>query len=52
MSDPQFIEEGKIMHADLSPSTGEQVTGIVKEALSFPPEIVDVLKDALRQPAQ
>jgi hypothetical protein len=51
MSDPQFLAESQQMHADISPSTGEQLSATVKEALAFPPEIVALLKDALRQPS-
>ena len=50
MKDPQFMSEATRMHADLSPSTGEQLEAYVAEALSFPPEIVEILKDALREP--
>jgi hypothetical protein len=38
------------MNADLSPTTGEQLEAFVNEALSFPPEIVELLKEALREP--
>lgn len=50
MKDPLFLDDAKRMQADILPSTGEQVTSVVKEALAFPPDVVDLLKDALRQP--
>ena len=50
MKDPQFIAEAERMHADLSPTTGEQLEALVSEALSFPPDIVEILKEALREP--
>jgi len=50
MKDPQFMAEAERMHADLSPTTGEQLEALVSEALSFPPDIVEILKEALREP--
>jgi len=50
MKDPQFVAEAQRMNADLSPTTGEQLEAFVNEALSFPPEIVELLKEALREP--
>ena len=50
MKDPQFVAEAQRMHADLSPTTGEQLSAFVNEALSFPPDIVEMLKEALREP--
>ena len=50
MKDTQFIAEAERMHADLSPTTGEQLEALVSEALSFPPDIVEILKEALREP--
>jgi len=50
VQDAQFLEDAKRMGAEISPSSAAQLASFVSEALSFPPEIVATLKDAVREP--
>ena len=49
MKHPQFVGATNRMPADLAPSTGEQLEAFVAEALSFPSEIMEFPKEALRE---
>jgi tripartite-type tricarboxylate transporter receptor subunit TctC len=44
MADPAFLAEAKAMHADISPSTGEEVQKLVAEIYATPRPIVDRAK--------
>ena len=52
LRDPQFLEDARRMGAEISPTSGAQLSSYVLEALSFPPEIVATLKEAVREPKQ
>jgi tripartite-type tricarboxylate transporter receptor subunit TctC len=52
LRDPQFLEDARRMGADISPTSGTQLSSYVSEALSFPAEIVATLKEAVREPKQ
>lgn len=52
LRDPHFLEDARRMGADIAPTSGPQLAAYVHEALSFPPQIVATLKDAVREPKQ
>ena len=50
MRDPQFLADAQILQADISPTNGADLEVIVKQALSFPPDVVEFIRTALKQP--
>lgn len=47
MKDPEFLAEIKKRKYELDPTKGEELQGIVKEAMSQPPEIIQRMKKVL-----
>ncbi len=47
MRDPAFLDEVKRRKYELDPSRGEELEGIVKEAMSQPPETIEKMKKLL-----
>ena len=49
LRDPELVAEVKKSRLDMTPSTGEQIEAVVKEAMNQPPEVVTLVKKVLDQ---
>ena len=48
-SDPEFLAEADKLKLPISAASGEAVTELVKTALDQPPEVVAILREALKE---
>jgi tripartite-type tricarboxylate transporter receptor subunit TctC len=49
LRDPELVAEVNKSRLDMTPSTGEQIEAVVKEAMNQPPEVVTLVKKVLDQ---
>jgi tripartite-type tricarboxylate transporter receptor subunit TctC len=52
MKDPDFLAEMKKLDLEVRPQSGPKVEQLVKEVYSYPPDVVKIASDAIRNAAR